>query len=70
MRLCPECGELMTPADSEGSFPECVDGCGYVEYDPRTLAIMAETRREVQHAKGVLGYVPSYRVALERGLAS
>ena len=57
----------MSAGDDE-RFPSCED-CGFVQYDANTLALMAEVRREQAHAKNVLGYVPTYQEAREKGLA-
>lgn len=62
---CPECNDEMDLSDDE-RFPECLN-CGFVQYDADTLALQAEIRREQAAAKKVLGYVPSYGEAIEKG---
>ena len=64
MAACPECGSTLTEEDER--FPECYD-CGFVQYDLWTLRIQAEVREEQAHAKRVLGYIPTYREAVEKG---
>jgi ribosomal protein L37AE/L43A len=64
---CPKCGSADVNPENEGSWPECND-CGFVQYDPETLALQAQVRREQATAKQILGYVPSYEEAIEKGL--
>ena len=64
---CPKCGSADWNAEEdEGAWPSCND-CGFVQYDAETLAIQAEVRREQAIAKQALGYVPSYKEAVEKG---
>lgn len=66
--VCPRCGSAdWMPAD-EGSFASCND-CGFTQYDQWTLEIRAEVQREQSQCKKILGYVPSYQEAREKGLA-
>lgn len=65
--VCPKCGSAdMNPPD-EGKWAECND-CNFVQYDEWTLAIQAEVRREQAQCKAILGYVPTYQEAVEKGL--
>ena len=64
---CPRCASAdWNPEDEEGGWPSCND-CGFVLYDAWTLEIQAEVKREQAHAKRVLGYVPTYQEAREKG---
>ena len=64
---CPKCGSLdVKPAD-EGRWASCEE-CGFVQYDAETLALQAEVQREQAQCKQILGYVPEYREAVEKGL--
>jgi len=66
--VCPKCGSAdLIPAD-EGMFGSCND-CGCVFYDEDILALQREVLREQAQCKRVLGYVPTYQEALEKGLA-
>jgi hypothetical protein len=64
--LCPDCGDEMRIR--EDRFPDC-ETCGFEQYDENTLALIAEVKREQAICKQVLGRVPSYGEAREKGLA-
>jgi transcription initiation factor TFIIIB Brf1 subunit/transcription initiation factor TFIIB len=64
--VCPKCGSADVNPANEGSWPECNE-CGFVQYDEDTLALQREVQREQATAKQVLGYVPDYREAVEKG---
>ena len=65
---CPKCGSADINPPDEGSWAECND-CGHTFYDADTLALQREVQREQAYCKQVLGYVPTYREAVEKGLA-
>ena len=65
---CPKCGSADVNPPNEGRWADCNE-CGFIEYDAETLALQNEVRREQAQAKQILGYVPSYREAVKKGLA-
>jgi len=65
--VCAECGSIL-PVPEDGQFPTCED-CGATRYDEDTLVLIAEVLSEQRNCKRVLGYVPGYAEACEKGLA-
>lgn len=63
--ICPKCGSHMR--EREDFWPDCED-CGFVQYDDETLGIQREVQREQAECKAILGYIPSFREAIEKGL--
>lgn len=62
---CPKCGSVDINPSDEGSWRSCND-CGFVQYDPETLALQAEVQREQAQAKRELGYIPTYQEWVNR----
>jgi transcription initiation factor TFIIIB Brf1 subunit/transcription initiation factor TFIIB len=65
--ICPKCKSEDVNPEDEGSWPSCND-CGFVIYDEQTLSLQAEVRREQALCKQILGYVPTFEEAIEKGL--
>lgn len=64
--ICPSCGNTEVIDHEDERFPECE--CGFVIYPASTLALIAEVKREQAQAKQILGYVPTYSEAVEKGM--
>lgn len=63
--VCPQCGGEIV--QHEDRFPQC-ENCGFTQYDEETLALQREVQREQAECKAILGYIPSFREALKKGL--
>jgi hypothetical protein len=64
---CPKCSSAdWMPAD-EGRFASCND-CGFTQFDDWTREIIREVEREHAQCKAILGYVPTYAEAIQKGL--
>lgn len=63
---CPSCGSIYWVEKTDEYWANCEE-CGFEQYDDWTVSIVAEVKREQAKAKSVLGYIPDYREAVEKG---